>query len=73
MATRETVTDAQKVEALTDLLFEVMHTLNMKQYYIDDATQSHQCEVEVDQFQQKMLSILHSNCKTMTQGEYYDT
>jgi hypothetical protein len=31
----------------------------MKQYYIDDATQSHQCEVEADQFQQKMLDILY--------------
>ena len=53
------MTEAQKIEALTDLLFEVMHTLNMKQYYIDDATQSHQCEVEADQFQQKMLDILY--------------
>ena len=53
------MTDTEKIDALTDLLFEVMHTLNMKQYYIDDATQSHQCEVEADQFHQKMLNILY--------------
>jgi hypothetical protein len=53
------MTDAQKIEALTDLLYDVTHALNMKQYYIDDATQSHQCEVEADQFHQKMLNILY--------------
>jgi len=53
------MTDTQKIEALTDLLFEVMHTLNMKQYYIDDATQSHQCEVEADAYHQKMIDILY--------------
>ena len=42
------MTEAQKIEALTDLLYDVIHTLNMKQYEIDDATQSHQCEVEAD-------------------------
>jgi len=51
--------DAQKIEQLTGLLNDVMHTLNMKQYEIDDATQSHQCEVEADQFHQKMIDILY--------------
>ena len=53
------MTEAQKIEALTDLLYDVIHALNMKQYEIDDATQSHQCEVEADQFHQKMLNILY--------------
>lgn len=53
------MTDAQKIEQLTGLLNDVMHTLNMKQYEIDDATQSHQCEVEADQFHQKMIDILY--------------
>jgi hypothetical protein len=53
------MTDAQKIDALTELLNDVMHTLNMKQYCIDDPTESHQCEVEADQFHQKMLNILH--------------
>jgi hypothetical protein len=55
------MTNEQKIEALTDLLGDVMHTLSMKQYEIEDATQSHQCEVEADQFHQKMIDILHSN------------
>jgi len=53
------MTDSQKVEQLTELLNDVMHTLNMKQYCIDDATESHQCEVEADEFHQKMLNILY--------------
>ena len=53
-------TNEQKIEALTDLLYDVIHTLNIKQYEIDDATQSHQCEVESDAYHQKMIDILHS-------------
>jgi hypothetical protein len=54
------MTEAQKIDALTNLLNDVMHTLSMKQYEIEDATQSHQCEVEADQFHQQMIDILHS-------------
>jgi hypothetical protein len=53
-------TNEQKIEALTDLLYDVIHTLNMKQYEIEDATQSHQCEVEADAYHQKMIDILYS-------------
>jgi uncharacterized protein YdeI (BOF family) len=52
-------TNEQKLDALVELLGEVIHTLNMKQYDIEDATQSHQCEIEADQFHDKMISILH--------------
>jgi hypothetical protein len=55
------MTEAQKIEALTNLLDNVIFSLNMKQYEIEDATQSHQCEVEADDYYQKMLTILHSN------------
>jgi DNA polymerase sigma len=55
------MTDTDKIDALVDLLNEVMHTLDMKQYCIDDPTESHQCEVEADQFHAKMIRILHSN------------
>jgi hypothetical protein len=55
------MTDTQKIEALTDLLDKVIHTLNMKQYDIEDATLSHDCEVEADKFYQQMIDILHSN------------
>ena len=60
------MTDAQKVEALTELLKDVMHTLEMKQYEIEDATQSHQCEVEADEYHQKMMDILHNEAYTET-------
>ena len=55
------MTNEQKIEALTELLSTVIHTLEMKQYDIDDPTESHQCEVEADQFHQQMLNILHSH------------
>jgi hypothetical protein len=54
------ITKEQKIDALVELLNDVMHTLSMKQYEIEDATQSHQCEVEADQFHQKMIDILYS-------------
>jgi hypothetical protein len=53
------MTDTQKIDALVNLLNDVMHTLSMKQYEIEDATQSHQCEVEADAYHQKMIDILH--------------
>ena len=55
------MTNEQKIAALTDLLESVIHRLDMKQYEIEDATESHQCEVEADDYYQKMLNILHSN------------
>lgn len=55
------MTDAQKIQQLTDLLADVIHALNMKQYEIEDPDNSYQCEVESDQFHQQMCNILHSN------------
>ncbi len=53
------MTDADKVMALTEILGDVLHTLEMKQYVIEDATESHQCEIEADKFHQRMLNILY--------------
>jgi hypothetical protein len=55
------MTNEQKLDALVELLGDVIHTLEMKQYDIEDATLSHQCEVEADQFHDKMISILHND------------
>jgi hypothetical protein len=55
------MTDADKVLALTELLTDVMHSLNMKQYVIDDPTESYKCETEADEYHQQMIDILHSD------------
>jgi hypothetical protein len=55
------MTDTEKIEALIKLLDECIHALEMKQYDIEDATLSHKCEVEADEFYQQMIDILHSN------------
>ena len=54
------MTDADKVFALTELLGDVIHTLEMKQYDIEDATLSHECVTDADKFRQKMIDILHT-------------
>lgn len=55
------MTDEEKVYALTDLLTDVMHTLEMKQYEIEDPFESHKCETQADDYHQKMLNILYSD------------
>lgn len=60
------MTDAQKIEALTDLLTTVMHTLEMKHYEIEDPTESYKCVTEADQFHQRMLNILYSEDTSQT-------
>jgi hypothetical protein len=53
------MTNKQKIDALTELLGEVMHTLELKQYVIDDPTESYKCETEADEYHQQMINILH--------------
>ena len=55
------MTDAQKVAALVELLGEVIHSLDMKQFEIDDATESHKCETEAYDYSNRMIAILHSD------------
>jgi hypothetical protein len=53
------MTPEQKIEALTELLSNVIHSLNMKQYVIENPSESHQCEIEADEYYDQMLKILH--------------
>lgn len=55
------MTDKEKIEALTELLGNVMFTLEMKQYAIEDPNKSYQCVTEADRYHQEMLDILHSD------------
>ena len=55
------MTETEKIDALVELLSTVIQTLNLKQYEIDDPTESHSCEVQADQFHQQMIDILHSD------------
>jgi division protein CdvB (Snf7/Vps24/ESCRT-III family) len=53
------MTDAQKIEALTDLLSTVINTLELTKYDIEDATESHNVVVKADAYHQQMIDILH--------------
>ena len=54
------MTSEQKIEQLTNLLSTVIFALEMTQYDIDDATESHNVVVKADQFHQQMIDILHT-------------
>ena len=54
------MTDAQKLEALTDLLSNVIHSLEMTKYEIGDVSEAANVIREADKFHQQMLDILHS-------------
>jgi hypothetical protein len=53
------MTDSQKVEALRDLLGNVIHSLEMTQYNIDDADESYKVVLLADSYFDQMLKILH--------------
>jgi hypothetical protein len=55
------MTDAQKIEALTDLLCDVIFSLEMTHHVIDDVSEASNVVREADKFHQQMLDILHSN------------
>ena len=54
------MTDAQKLEALTDLLSNVIHSLEMTKYEIEDVSEAANVVRDADKFHQQMLDILHS-------------
>ena len=54
------MTDTQKIEALSDLLSNVIHSLEMTQYEIEDVTEAANVVREADHYHQQMLDILHS-------------
>ena len=53
------MTDKEKLFALTEILGDVIHTLEMKQYDIEDPDLSYECVIDADKFHQRMLDILH--------------
>ena len=55
------MTDTEKLFALTELMGDVIHTLEMKQYDIEDPQLSHECVTDADKFHQLMINILHSD------------
>ena len=54
------MTDAQKIEALSDLLSNVIHSLEMTKFEIEDVSEAANVIREADQYHQQMLDILHS-------------
>jgi len=55
------MTDADKLFALTEIMNDVIHTLEMKQYDIEDPQLSHECVVDADKFRQIVNDILYSD------------
>ena len=53
------MTNEQKIEALTDLLSNVIHSLEMTQYEIEDVSEASNVVRESDHYHQQMLDILH--------------
>jgi hypothetical protein len=54
------MTDAQKIEALTELLDTVISALDMTKYEIGDVSEAANVIREADKFHQQMIDILHS-------------
>jgi len=55
------MTNEQKIAALTDLLSNVIHSLEMTKYEIEDVSEAANVIREADHYHQQMLNILHSN------------
>ena len=54
------MTDAQKVEALTNLLSDVIFALDLTHHEIEDVSEAANVVREADKYHQQMLDILHS-------------
>ena len=54
------MTNEQKIEALTDLLSNVIHSLEMTKYEIGDVNEAANVVRDADHYHQKMLEILYS-------------
>jgi hypothetical protein len=55
------MTDAQKIEALTDLLSNVIHSLEMTKWEIEDISEAANVIREANHYHQQMLDIIHNN------------
>lgn len=53
------MTDLEKIEALANLLSDAIHRLGMKSYEIEDPTESHNCEIQADEYHDQMIKILY--------------
>lgn len=54
------MTDTQKVEALTELLSNVIHSLEMTRFEIEDVSEAANVVRDADHYHQQMLNILYS-------------
>lgn len=54
------MTDAQKIDALIDLCSNVIHSLEMTKYHIDDISEAANVVLDANRYDQQMLDILHS-------------
>jgi hypothetical protein len=55
------MTNKQMIDALSDLLSNVIHSLEMTHHVIDDVSEASHVIREADNYHQQMLDILHSN------------
>ena len=55
------MTDADKLFALTEIMNDVIYTLEMKKYDIEDPTLSYECVTDADKFRQIVNDILYSD------------
>ena len=54
------MTNEQKIEALIDLCSNVIHSLEMTKYEIEDVSEAANVVLDADRYHQQMLDILHS-------------
>ena len=57
------MTDADKLFALTEIMNDVIYTLEMKKDDIEDPQLSHECVVDADKFRQIVDDILYPESK----------
>ena len=54
------MTEEDKLFALTEIMGDVIHTLEMKQWDIEDSQLAHDCVTDADRFRQRMNDILYT-------------
>ena len=53
------MTDTEKIQQLTDLLSNVIHSLEMTKYEIEDVSEAANVVRDADHYHQQMLNILY--------------
>lgn len=54
------MTEQDKLFALTEIMGDIIHVLESKQYDIEDSQISHYCVIQADMFRQRMQDILYT-------------